>query len=374
MNKMVVSNLVHRPVRTAISVLAIGIEVTLILLIVGLLIGIMTDSAKRTQGIGADVMVSPPGTTAISAISGAPAPIKIADRLRKLDHVAAVAPVITQLNTTGNVEILYGIDLDPNSPNNFNGLANPFEFLSGGPFANNSTDQIIVDDYIAQQNHIKIGDKQELLNHTFTVCGIVLHGKGARKFLPIHTMQELIGAQDKATMFYVRVNEPSDAEGVVAAIKAIPGMEKYGVRSIAAYLSQMTVGTFPGLSKVIDVVIGVAVIIGFIVIFQSMYTAVMERTREIGILKALGASKFYIVNVMLREALLLAVAGVALGIGISFMARMGIRHKFPLMTVMFTGYWIMKASMIALVGALIGALYPALKAAQKDPIDALAYE
>jgi putative ABC transport system permease protein len=374
MNKMVFSNLIHRPLRSAISVVAIGIEVTLILLIVGLLIGIMNDSARRTQGIGADVMVSPPGSAALSAISAAPAPIKIADRIRKLEHVAAVAPVVTQLNTSGNIEIIYGIDLDPNSPNNYNGLGNPFVFLSGGPFSSNSSDEMLVDDYFAQQNHIKVGDKQELMNHTFTVSGIVLNGKGARKFLPITTMQGLIGAQDKATMFYVRTDTPDAAASVVTAIKNIPGMEKYGVRSIAEYMSMMTVGSFPGLSKVINVVIGVAVIIGFIVIFQSMYTAVMERTREIGILKSLGASKMYVVNVILRETLLLAVAGIVLGISISYLARLGIRHKFPLMTVLFTGYWMLKASLIALVGSLIGALYPALKAAQKDPIDALAYE
>ncbi len=56
----------------------------------------------------------------------------------------------------------------------------------------------------------------------------------------------------------------------------------------------------------INVVIGIAMIIGFIVIFQAMYTAVMERTREIGILKSLGAGKLYIVNVVLRETLLIA--------------------------------------------------------------------
>ena len=59
MNKMVLSNLAHRPLRTAISVVAIAIEVTLILLIVGLSIGILNDSAERQKGIGADVMVSP---------------------------------------------------------------------------------------------------------------------------------------------------------------------------------------------------------------------------------------------------------------------------------------------------------------------------
>ncbi len=140
------------------------------------------------------------------------------------------------------------------------------------------------------------------------------------------------------------------------------------------YLSMMTPSNLPGFRPFIGVVIGVSLIIGFLVIFQAIYTAVMERTREIGILKSLGASKFYVINVILRETLLLAVAGILLGIAISYLARMGIRHKFPLMTVLFTGYWMLKASLIALVGSLIGALYPAMKAAQKDPIDALAYE
>ncbi len=71
-------------------------------------------------------------------------------------------------------------------------------------------------------------------------------------------------------------------------------------------------------------VIGVSLVIGFLVIFQSMYTAVMERTREIGILKSMGASKFYIVNLVLRETVLLALAGIVVGIAVSMMARMGI--------------------------------------------------
>jgi putative ABC transport system permease protein len=115
-------------------------------------------------------------------------------------------------------------------------------------------------------------------------------------------------------------------------------------------------------------------IIGFIVIFQSMYTAVMERTREIGILKSLGANKMYIVRLILRETLTLAVCGIVLGIVISYLAKVGIRAKFPLMTVQMTGAWIGYATAIAIVGAMLGAIYPAVKAAQKDPIDALAYE
>jgi putative ABC transport system permease protein len=128
------------------------------------------------------------------------------------------------------------------------------------------------------------------------------------------------------------------------------------------------------LSRFIDIVIWISVVIGFLVIFQSMYTAVMERTREIGILKSLGASKLYVVRVILRETLLLAVAGIIVGIVISFAAAYGIRYKMPTTQVQFTSGWMLKAAIIAIVGAMVGALYPAFKAAQKDPIDALAYE
>jgi putative ABC transport system permease protein len=100
----------------------------------------------------------------------------------------------------------------------------------------------------------------------------------------------------------------------------------------------------------------------------------MERTREIGILKSMGASKLYIVNAILRETLLLALAGIIVGVLVSLVARLGFRQRLPTLPVVVTGGWILRATVIAIVGALLGALYPAYKAAQKDPIDALAYE
>lgn len=372
MNKMIIANLVHRPLRSMISIVAIAVEVTLILLIVGLSVGIMNDTAERQKGIGADVMVSPPGSSFISGITGAPTSIKYADVFRKQPHVTAVAPVVMQVNTAGNIEIIYGIDLNPNSPNNFNKIGAPFRYLEGGPFT--GPDDILVDDYFASQKNIHAGQTVELLNHNFRVSGVVEHGKGARKFLPITTLQELIGGQGKASMFYLKLDDPANANAVVANIKAIPGMEKFSVRSMAEYMSLMTVQNLPGLSIFLNVVIAVAVIIGFIVIFQSMYTAVMERTREIGILKSLGANKLYIVNVILRETLVLAIAGIILGVALSSMAKAGILTKFPLLRVQMTYPWILRATIIAISGAVLGALYPAYKAAQKDPIDALAYE
>lgn len=367
MNKMVVANLVHRPIRSLISIVAIALEVTLILLIVGLCYGIMNDSKNRTAGIGADVIVQPPGSSFLAGISGAPVSVKVADLLRRMPHVKVVSPVIWQIVTGGGLEVIDGIDLS-----SFEALGGPFEYLQGGPFQ--GPDDALVDDYIARQRHVRVGDTMEILNHNFRVAGIVENGRAARKFVPIATLQDLIGAKDKASVFYVKLDDPANAAAVVAAVKAQPGMERYSVLSTPDYLSMMTPSHLPGFRPFIGVVIGVSLIIGFLVIFQSMYTAVMERTREIGILKSLGASKLYIVNVILRETVLLALAGIAVGIAISLAARVGIQHRWPLVHIDKSNLWMARATMIAIVGAAAGAIYPAFKAAQKDPIDALAYE
>jgi len=367
MNRMIVSNLVHRPLRSVISVVAIAVEVSLILLIVGLSVGILNDSAERQLGVGADLMVMPPGSSVFMGLSGAPAPIGITDKIAKLGNVKAVTPVVAQLNTAGALEVVYGIDLA-----SFERMGGRFVYLSGGPFQ--GPDDVLVDDFFADLKKVHVGDHIEIFNHEFRIAGIVEHGKGARKFVPITTLQDLTGSKGKASIFYVKVQDPKDIDSVKEAILAIPGMQQYHVRSMAEYLSLMTVGNTPGLSTFITIVIGVAVVIGFIVIFQAMYTAVMERTREIGILKSMGASKLYIVNVILRETVLIAVAGIVLGTIASFLAREGLVAHFPTTRIQITAPWVLRATLIAIVGAILGAIYPAFRAAQKDPIDALAYE
>jgi putative ABC transport system permease protein len=370
MHKMIIANLAHRPLRSLISIVAIALEVTLILLIVGFSLGMLNDSRQRQQGIGADVIVLPPGSSSLIGITGAPAPIKVAEILAKLPHVQVVAPVIMQLaaQSAGTPEVIYGIDLKA-----YNSLGSPFHYLSGGPFQ--SPDDVIVDDFFAHSKHVQVGDTTEILNHPFRIVGIVEHGKGARKFLPLTTLQDLVGARDKASAFYLKLDDPSNADKVVEEVKAVPGMQTYVVRSMREYLSMMTANNIPALAIFIRIVIGISVTIGFIVIFQAMYTAVMERTREIGILKSLGASKMYIIALILRETTALAIAGIVLGTVLSLVVGTIIHARAPVLPVeVFNLGWIGRATLIAIVGALAGAVYPALKAARKDPIEALAYE
>ncbi len=177
MNRMILANLVHRPFRTIISVVAVAVEVTLILLIVGIMLGMLNDSKTRQAGIGADIMVQPPGSSLLMGISGAPVSVRVADKLRKLPHVVAVAPVVTQITTAGSVEVLDGIDLQ-----SFNAVSGGFHYLSGGPFQ--GPYDMMIDDLEAGSKHLKVGDTIEALNHQFRICGIVRARQGRAQVRP----------------------------------------------------------------------------------------------------------------------------------------------------------------------------------------------
>jgi putative ABC transport system permease protein len=367
MNKLVINNLLHRPLRTAISVFAVAIEVVMILSITAIMLGQLNGNKIRQSGIGMDIFVRPPNATFLTGVSGAPAPIKVADILRKLPHVEVAAPVIVQVTATSGLENIYGIDFK-----SYNDLR-PFVFLEGGTFQ--GPNDVIVDDYfVRSDNGHHLGESIKILNHDFRICGIVEHGKGGRKFIPIDTMGQLIGAENKASMFYIKSDDPRNEGAIREEVKNTPGMAAYQVQTLEEWLSIMTPEHMPGFKPALNTIIAIAVIIGFLVIFQSMYTAVMERTREIGILKSLGASRSYIVGVVLRETALIAVTGIALGTALSYLIRYLMHFRFPTLDFLLTMQWNLRGIGIAFAGAMLGAVYPALKAARKDPIDALAYE
>ncbi len=236
MNKLVFANLLHRPLRSVISVLAVAIEVIMILSIVGIFMGMLNDTRERTNGIGADLMMRPSGTSIMNGISGAPMTVKLAPVLRKLPHVAAVSPAIVQFNTSsGDFGVIDGIDYA-----SFNALK-PFDFVRGGAFQ--GPDDIIVDDIFeltknpATGKSWAVGDTVKSLDHNFRISGIVEHGKGARKLLPIDTMAQLMGADGKCSIFYIKVDDPANNQAVIDEIHATPGLADYPVMTMEEWLS-----------------------------------------------------------------------------------------------------------------------------------------
>lgn len=105
-----------------------------------------------------------------------------------------------------------------------------------------------------------------------------------------------------------------------------------------------------------------------------MYTTVIERTRDVGILKSIGASKGYIVKALLGETMLICGVGIVLGIILSYAARSAFISAYPTISINITISWIIRAAAISVGASLLGATYPSYLASGKDPVEALAYD
>src|SRR6266581_6120110 len=164
---MVWSNLTVRPLRSGLSIVAISIQVVLILLVVGLTSGVVSEWGKRVEGVGADILVQPPNSSIFFAFSSAVMPEPLGDQLASVNSVDEVAPTVI-LTEPKSLVMVYGIDY-----RRFNALSKGFLFRDGRPFQ--GPDEVIADDIIAQTRHLKVGSQVTLLNHQFTISGIVAH-------------------------------------------------------------------------------------------------------------------------------------------------------------------------------------------------------
>lgn len=356
------SNLCARPVRTLLIVVAIGLQVFMVLFFVGLTAGIVSEWAKRVEGVGADILVQPPNASIFLVFSPAVMLESHTGRIGALQGVDEVAPVLAVMNSS-TMDVVYGIDYP-----RFNALSKGFLFLQGRPLE--SPDDVIVDDIKAHTKNITVGEKVTLLGREFTVCGIVAHGKGARFFIPLRTAQEISGAEGRVSLFYVR--SMGDTERTRQEIIRL--LPSYRVRSMVEYMTLMNSENLPQFKPFIRAMLGIGVIISFLVVLLFMHTSVLERTREIGILKALGASRLGIIRLFVGEALLLTGFGIVLGLGSTFGLVAVLKQTAPTLTVLISQDWILRTIALAIVGAVAGALYPAYRAAGFDPVDALAYE
>jgi len=364
--KLVRENLKHRPMRSLLSILLIAVPVTLILTLVGLSDGMMADSERRARGSGADIVVR--GSNAGAVISGSSATLseKYLDFFAMRPHVKTVMGIVTHAIELPLV--VNGVDLAK-----LNQMSGGVVYLEGGGFR--GPDDILIDRYYAAQKKKHAGDSIEVMNRVWHISGVVEGGQLAHILVPLRVLQQLDGATGKLSQILIKADSPANIQSVQDDLKRQLG-PTYPVWSMEEIASQVRESVNrQGLSDFIVVIMGIGVVIGFAVVCLSMYMAVLQRTREIGILKSLGGSNLFILRMILAEALLLGVGGTMLGIVMSYGARGLIQTLVPASFQMEIVYgWWLRAAGVTVGAALLGALYPGVTAARHDPIEALAYE
>jgi putative ABC transport system permease protein len=190
--------------------------------------------------------------------------------------------------------------------------------------------------------------------------------------MPIRILQDKTANSGKISIIYVKADDPKNIPLVLSELKAL--LPDNPIFTLEEFLSQISVNSIGLLKSFTNVVIGISIVFGFLVVFLSMYTAVLERTREVGILKALGASPGFIVGILMRETIFLSLIGAIFGILLTYVARAVIMSFPASLTQKIVPDWWPIATALALVGAMLGTLYPGLKAARQDAIEALTYE
>ena len=209
-----------------------------------------------------------------------------------------------------------------------------------------------------------------MLERPFKVVGVYQPESMGRIKVALPILQEFTNRPDRCSMILVKVSDPARQEEVAANIKQrFPENPLFFTRDLPV---QYATGV-PALQTFLHVVVGLSIVVSSLVILLAMYTTVIERTRQIGVLKSLGASRSWIAGQVEKEALLITLIGLLSGLAISVAGKYAIERLTPLKIELETAWFLYALAMGALSGTL-GALYPALRAANQDPIKALSYE
>jgi len=365
MDSLVLSNIAHRPARTAVSVLGTGVGVLLIVFTVGLAHGVLRERGRRESNIGAEIMVRASGTLSFGGGSPFVLPAARAKEIARLDGVRAASPIGQTLDRSDSgfgSRLIDGIDFDEYAK--LTGITiRAGTKLTGG-------DQAIIDPVWQQERHATIGSTVQLFERPFTIVGVYEPPGGGRIKIPLATMQDQEGSDRRASAILVACTDPAKQDDVAARIKErFPDDQIIFTRD----LPEIYASGIPALNVFIKVVVGIAAAISMLVILLAMYTTVTERTRQIGILKSLGMSRSAIAWVIEQEAIIVSLLGVSVGVLLTLIARVAVVRMTSL-SVEIEPRWIAVALAVGVVGGSLGALYPALRAARQDAVDALSYE
>ena len=365
MDSLVLSNLAHRPARTAVSIAGIAVGVLLVVFTVGLAHGLLRERGKRESNIGAQIMVRPPGAIGLSGGLTFSIPVAHAAEIARIEGVRMAVPIGQNLDKSDSG---FGSRLIEGIPFEQYAALNGLTIKEGRGLQKD--DEVIVDSAWQQEHNVSIGSTIEIYEQPFHLVGTYEPPGGGRIKIPLTAMQKQVGFENHCNTILIACVDPAQEEQVAARIK-----EKFPADQIVLTreLPELYMSSVPALNVFLKVVVGVATTISMLVILLAMYTTVTERTRQIGILKSLGMSKRSIAWVIEQEAILVSVLGVFLGVLLTLLIRFFVMRSTTLV-VDVEPKWIVISLVVGLIGGSIGALYPALRAARQDAVDALSYE
>jgi putative ABC transport system permease protein len=414
--RLALHNILHRRVRSWLTILGIIVGVAAVVALISIGDGMRNSVQAQFEDIGySTIMLVPSGPEdqAKEAKAGAmgrmfggnqePTEINL-DILGRLPQIASYGAmrVETAMITSehmGGQGFLRVIGLTDGMTDAFNAYFSGFPIVQGHEFTPEDADVLILGNQVASDLGVNVGDPVQIENTAFTVIGILaardtkagamtFRGLDTGLFVPMGDLEALFGGENKISQALIEISDGTDVIVASNAIKALYTDLGTPVSTMSAEeMSQRIMGVLGGIQRALTAIAAIALLVGGIGVMNTMYTSVLERTRDIGIMKAVGAKDRDVMALFLIESGLLGIVGGGLGIlagvGISSVAGgmlagslvvPGVADTTTSFAASYSPLLIIGTLVFsALLGALAGAL-PARRAAKLRPVEALRYE
>ena len=393
------SSLIANKMRSLLTMLGIIIGVAAVIALVSIGYGVRQQITESISSLGSNLLMVYPGaprTPGVRPLAGANKTIKLSDyeAISKMDSVQAASPVAANSYLT--------VYMSKNWTTTVNGANADFQYVNNWSM---KSGRFITDSQIERRERVAvigatvaknlfgdedpIGKDVRIDKNSFKIVG-VLDEKGSGAMgndqddiivVPYTTMMERVMGVDYLRMIYIQAKEGQDLERVQADIENIlrvrhgiknPDLDDFNVNNMASIMKAVEENTAT-MTLFLGAVAAISLLVGGIGIMNIMLVSVTERTREIGVRKALGATYRTIITQFLIEAVVISLVGGAIGIVVGIGASQLIATIAKLKTVVTTGPILLSFGFSMSIGLVFG-LYPARKAAKLNPIDALHYE
>jgi len=402
MSYLPLANILHHKLRSALSALGIGISVCMLITLAGLSRGSLNEVVDRWNGVDAELVVCP-ADTSLTMASGAAIRLATADRIAGLGRegralTRRVTPAyLARMTIGGREHNVFGIRAEdfavfsggakliagrlPDSDGRFAAwLARQFdESAASGVELDITQDQLAehgglemaIDTKLAAMLDKGLGERFYAAGHTWRIVGIFQAGAVSRAVAPLASLQYAFnGRADRVTLLFVQLRRGTSIGSAAEAIRSVTRLNVVPISEYKAMLLQ-NVGI---MFAYVDTVNTVAMVIAFLFIMVTLYMIVLQRTREIAILKSMGAGAGFLMRQVLAESMLVTTAGTIAGIAMSYASAYAIEQLRPDLTVTITAGWIGVAIAAAVAGGLLAGLYPAWRAIGVDVAESLTFE
>lgn len=359
-------NLFQERTRLLISVGGVAFSVMLILLLAGLYRGWQIRVTAYIDRVQADLWVAQDGASDMFH-SGSFLPAAVEGSLRRVPGVRAVYRYLgrqVSFDLNGREAHLYLVGFDPETS-----IAGPVEMVAGKgrPVAG----EIIVDRVFASNKGIGIGAILDINGTPLRVVGLSSGGNMVIyqfSFVNLREAERLLQMDEFANFFLVQVDDPAAVGAVQERIEdRVPGVEVFTRPVFKVNNNRIVTETFLPIIAVLTVI---ALAAGSAVIGLTIYTATVEKSREYGVLKAIGASDRTLYRVVLQQAASAAVLGYAVGAAVSVLLAAVIQQRVPAFMVTMTAASLGWMLLGALLMSAVAATIPARRIASIDPAEA----